>query len=116
MSLSEEENQAIAAKLEANRISDAAIAAFLAKGGSIVQVPPGQSGIVPGQGNMWGRSRKKLAEPVIESKDDEEDVEIEINMDVVDFDIEIDDVEILDLEDIVIDLDDDTDDSGINVK
>jgi hypothetical protein len=58
--LSEEENQAIAAKKEQQRASDAAIAEFLARGGKITVVPPGKSGIVPGSGgNMWGRGRKK---------------------------------------------------------
>jgi hypothetical protein len=58
--LSEEENQAIAAKKEQQRLSDAAIAEFLARGGKITVVPPGKSGVVPGSGgNMWGRGRKK---------------------------------------------------------
>jgi hypothetical protein len=58
--LSEEENNAIAAKKEQQRLSDAAIAEFLARGGKITVVPPGKSGVVPGSGgNMWGRGRKK---------------------------------------------------------
>jgi hypothetical protein len=58
--LSEEENQAIAAKKEQQRASDAAIAEFLARGGKIQVIAPGKSGIVPGSGgNMWGRGRKK---------------------------------------------------------
>ena len=58
--LSEEENQAIAAKKEQQRASDAAIAEFLARGGKVQVIAPGKSGIVPGSGgNMWGRGRKK---------------------------------------------------------
>jgi hypothetical protein len=58
--LSEEENNAIAAKKEQQRLSDAAVAEFLARGGKITVVPPGKSGVVPGSGgNMWGRGRKK---------------------------------------------------------
>ena len=58
--LSEEENNAIAAKKEQQRLSDLAVAEFLARGGKITVVPPGKSGIVPGSGgNMWGRGRKK---------------------------------------------------------
>ena len=58
--LSEEENTASAAKKEQQRLSDAAIAEFLARGGKITVVPPGKSGVVPGSGgNMWGRGRKK---------------------------------------------------------
>lgn len=58
--LSEEENNAIAAKREQQRASDHAVAAFLAAGGKVQVVPPGKSGIVPGSGgSMWGRGRKK---------------------------------------------------------
>jgi hypothetical protein len=58
--LSEEENQAIAAKKEQQRLSDAAIAEFLARGGKVQVIAPGKSGVVPGSGgNMWGRGRKK---------------------------------------------------------
>jgi hypothetical protein len=58
--LSEEENNAIAAKKEQQRASDAAIAEFLARGGKVQVVAPGKSGVVPGSGgNMWGRGRKK---------------------------------------------------------
>jgi len=65
--LSEEENQAIAAKKEQQRASDAAVAEFLARGGKITVVPPGKSGVVPGSGgNMWGRGRKK-ATPAAET-------------------------------------------------
>ena len=92
MSLSEEENQAIAAKLEAKRQSDAAIAAFLANGGTIIQVPAGQSGIVPGQGNMWGRSRKRVAEVVEETTDLDE--VIELDLDLEEIDIKIDDLDL----------------------
>jgi hypothetical protein len=65
--LSEEENNAIAAKKEQQRLSDLAIAEFLARGGKITVVPPGKSGVVPGSGgNMWGRGRKK-ATPAAET-------------------------------------------------
>ena len=58
--LSEEENQAIAAKKEQQRLSDAAIAEFLARGGKVQVIAPGKSGVVPGSGgSMWGRGRKK---------------------------------------------------------
>jgi hypothetical protein len=58
--LSEEENNAIAAKKEQQRLSDAAIAEFLARGGKVQVIAPGKSGVVPGSGgNMWGRGRKK---------------------------------------------------------
>ena len=58
--LSEEENQAIAAKKEQQRASDAAIAEFLARGGKVQVIAPGKSGVVPGSGgSMWGRGRKK---------------------------------------------------------
>jgi hypothetical protein len=58
--LSEEENNAIAAKKEQQRLSDLAIAEFLARGGKVQVVAPGKSGVVPGSGgNMWGRGRKK---------------------------------------------------------
>ena len=60
--LSEEENNAIAAKKEQQRLSDAAIAEFLARGGKVQVIAPGKSGVVPGSGgNMWGRGRKKAA-------------------------------------------------------
>ncbi len=61
--ISEEENAAIAAKREQQRISDRAIAEFLARGGVVQQIPPGRSGAVAG-GNMWGRGRKRAAAPV----------------------------------------------------
>jgi len=58
--LSEEENNAIAAKKEQQRLSDLAIAEFLARGGKVQVIAPGKSGVVPGSGgNMWGRGRKK---------------------------------------------------------
>jgi hypothetical protein len=58
--LSEEENNAIAAKKEQQRLSDLAIAEFLARGGKVQVIAPGRSGVVPGSGgNMWGRGRKK---------------------------------------------------------
>ena len=61
--ISEEENAAIAAKREQQRLSDAAVAEFLARGGVVQQIPAGRSGAVAG-GNMWGRGRKKAAAPV----------------------------------------------------
>ena len=58
--LSEEENNAIAAKKEQQRLSDLAVAEFLARGGKVQVIAPGKSGVVPGSGgNMWGRGRKK---------------------------------------------------------
>jgi hypothetical protein len=65
--LSEEENNAIAAKKEQQRLSDLAIAEFLARGGKVQVIAPGKSGVVPGSGgNMWGRGRKK-ATPAAET-------------------------------------------------
>ena len=73
--LSEEENNAIAAKKEQQRASDAAVAEFLARGGKVQVIPPGKSGVVPGSGgSMWGRGRKKAtpeAAPVVEEPQEE---------------------------------------------
>lgn len=79
--LSEEENNAIAAKKEQQRASDAAIAEFLARGGKIQVIAPGKSGVVPGSGgSMWGRGRKKAtpaAEDVAELPQAAEELDAE---------------------------------------
>lgn len=101
MSLSEEENLALAAKLEAKRKSDAAIEAFLANGGTITQIPAGKSGIVPGSGSMWGRGRKKTPEvPVIEPLEDDgggDDLgelgELEAELADIELDLDLEDLE-----------------------
>jgi hypothetical protein len=76
--LSEEENNAIAAKKEQQRLSDLAIAEFLARGGKVQVIAPGKSGVVPGSGgNMWGRGRKKAtpeAETVAELPQEAEEL------------------------------------------
>ena len=53
-----EDKQTTAAKN--NEESDQAIAEFLAKGGTIQQVPTGKSGHLPGmETNVWGRKINK---------------------------------------------------------
>ena len=64
--------------------TDEAIAAFLAKGGVIQQLPPGKSGIPEGYSqNAWGRPKKKVAEAEIIASDELDVPTIDSDLDSV---------------------------------
>lgn len=64
--------------------TDDAIAAFLANGGVIQQLPPGKSGIPEGYSqNAWGRPKKKMAEAEIIASDELDVPTIDSDLDSV---------------------------------
>ena len=98
--------------------TDDAIAAFLAKGGVIQQLPPGKSGIPEGYSqNAWGRPKKKMAEAETIASDELDVPTIDSDLDSVLDDITDDVLETVDVDDlfsgiIIEDDDSDGDDSG----
>ena len=76
-------------KLEDIAATEAAMAAFLAKGGAIQQIPTGKSGRVEGESfSMWGKKKKAIPEPVVEEEVVElvEEDDLVIDEDMVDED------------------------------
>ena len=73
-------------KLEDMAATEAALAAFLAKGGTIQQIPTGKSGRVEGESfSMWGKKKKAAPEPVVEEEEiveliEEDDLVIDEDM------------------------------------
>ena len=79
-------------KLEDMAATEAALAAFLAKGGVVQQVPTGKSGRVEGESySMWGKKKKSAPTPIVDEPEIIE--EIEIVEDEVEDEVEVDEEE-----------------------